>query len=545
MDVPQLVQRGRDAYARRAWREAYESLLEADREQTLAPQDSERLATAAYLVGEFVHASERWSRAHQDYLGAGDARPAVRCAFWLAFALLHKGERARASGWLARAQRLLDAESAECVERGYLLLPLGMRYIGEGDVHRAAETFVRAAEFGTRFADPDLNALALHCRGRVLIRQGKVDEGVTLLDEAMVAIDAGEVSPIVAGDVYCSVIEGCLEVFDLRRAQEWTTALTQWCEAQPDLAPYRGQCMSRRAELMQLHGDWRSALEEVGRACEWLTRPPAEPAAGAAFYLQGELHRLRGEFAEAEEAYREAERRGRKPYPGMAQLRLAQGRTNDAAAAIRQCTRATADSAHRARLLYAYVEIMLAAHEMDAAREAAGELADLAKKVGARLLYAIARQAEGAVLRMEGDPQRALATLRDAWSAWQELDAPYEAARTRVLIALALQELGDTDGAQLEIDAARATFEQLGAAPDLAMVAELADPGEPDASTPLTQREVQVLRLVARGKTNRSIAGELHISEKTVARHVSNIFLKLDISSRAAATAYAYEQSLV
>ena len=431
------------------------------------------------------------------------------------------------------------------MEQGYLLWGVAARSIFEGDNASACATFARAAEIGDRFGDPDLVMLGWVGQCRALLRLGETAAGVALLDEMMVALETGEVSAIVAGDVYCSVIEGCQEIFDLGRAQAWTAALTHWCASQPDLVAYRGQCQVHRAEIMALHGAWPDAMEEAQRASERILKGPDHPAAGAAFYQQAELHRLRGESTKAEEAYRQASRLGREPQPGLARLRLAQGQVDAAAAAIRRVVDEASDRVMRANLLAAYVEIMLAAHDVAAARVAADELSAIAADLGAPLLGAVAAQAQGAVLLGEGNPSAALAALRRAWMAWQELEAPYEAARVRVLVGLACREVGDQEGAELELDGARWVFQQLGAVPDLARVEALSRKAAPKAAGGLTAREVQLLRLVAAGKTNRAIAESLVISEKTVARHLSNIFTKLGLPSRSAATAYAYEHDLV
>ncbi|HSD67383.1 MAG TPA: tetratricopeptide repeat protein, partial [Vicinamibacteria bacterium] len=283
MTTPAPLARGREAFARRRWTEACAELAQADREEPLGPEDLERLATAACLVGRAAEGADAWARAHHEHLSRGGVPRAARCAFWLAFGLLAQGERARALAWAARGRDVLH-DGGDCVEQGYLLVPLGLQHLAEGDPSAAHDAFRRAAEIGERFDDPDLTALARHSRGRVLIRLGETREGVRLLDEAMVTVDAREVSPLVVGDVYCSVIEGCLEVFDLRRAREWTSALTRWCESQPEVVPYSGQCLVRRAEILRLHGAWKEAADAARSAAERFGLGPAQPAAGAAFY---------------------------------------------------------------------------------------------------------------------------------------------------------------------------------------------------------------------------------------------------------------------
>jgi DNA-binding CsgD family transcriptional regulator/tetratricopeptide (TPR) repeat protein len=540
-----FLEQAREAFQRRVWGDAYDRLVAADRETPLPGEDLERLAVAAHLTGRVLESDGHWARAHRAFLAEGSPDRSARCAFWLGIGLMERGETAQGAGWLMRARRTLAERGGECAEVGYLLLPDALRLLGEGDLESAAAAFEQAASIGERFRDHDLVALARHGEGRALIRAGRSAEGVALLDEAMVAVTAGECSPIVAGDVYCGVLSGCHELFDWRRAQEWTAALTRWCGEQRDLVPYHGQCLLRRAELMQLHGRWSEALVEARFACERLADPPGQQGLGAAFYQVAELHRLRGEPAEAEEAYRQASLHGRRPQPGLALLRLLQGDVAAALGAIRVAAEEATERRTRPRMLAALVEIALAAGELQAARSAAEDLASAAKELGAPYLHAIARQSVGAVLLAHGRAADALAPLREAERLWRELEAPYEGARARVLAARACLELGDEAGAQLELDAAAAALQAAGAAGDLDRIARLRQAPAASAQPPLTPREVEVLRLVAAGLTNRRIADRLGISEKTVARHVSNLFVKLGLASRSAATAYAFRHGLV
>jgi DNA-binding CsgD family transcriptional regulator len=538
------LDRGRASYERYAWADAFDELSAVDREQGLAPEDLERLGTAAVLAGHDDASTATLTRAHQAYAECGNAARAARCAFWIAFQQLENHDHAQAGGWLSRAQRILDDAGIACVERGYLLIPQGVHAATRGEFAPAIDAFRRAATIGEQFGNADLVTLARHGEGRALIRLGRHREGVALLDEVMVGVTAGETTPVIAGLVYCSVLSACHECFDFGRAREWTAALTKWCASQPGLVAYRGQCLLHRAEIMQFEGAWSDAMAEARRASALLTRPFEQAAAGSAWYRLAELHRLRGEFPEAEAAYREASRRSGRPEPGLALLRLAQGHAAKALGTIRRMVDEVRDPRARPWVLAACVEIAIAADRRAEAHAAADELAGLAESSGAALLRALSAGAAGAVRLAEHDPGAALPALREAWSVWETMDAPYEAARVRVLIGLACRATGDDERAALELDAARAVFDRLRAAADLNRLATLAGAVAAPDTGPLTAREVEVLRHVAQGKTNRAIALDLGIAEKTVARHVANIFAKLGVTSRAAATAYAYEHGL-
>jgi DNA-binding CsgD family transcriptional regulator len=548
------VQQAREAYARQAWRQALELYGAVADDARLGLDDIERHAVAAHLTGEERDSRDALTRGYRRALELGDLTRAARFAFFLGHGMIFSGETGQANGWFGQARELLAGLGADCVEWGYLMIPAGVDAMAAGEFESARATFEEARAIGRRFADGTLRAMAGHGLGRASIALGLVNEGMNVLDEVMVAVAAGDVSPLVVGHIYCGVLEACQEVFDVRRAREWTAVFSRWCEGQPDLVPYRGPCLVHRVELMRLRGDWEDALQEARRACDWLSLPASPEGPGDAFYLLGELCRLRGDVPGAERAYQQASRLGRRPQPGLALLWLAHGRTEEAMRAIRLVIDEPEPSgslgdwermlerARRAELYGACVEIHLARGEVALAREASDRLAEAAAAFDALPLRALADRAEGSVLIAEGDPRAALAPLRRSWTVWQRLEAPYEAARVRVLIGEAFRALGDAESAAMEFDAARWAFERLGAAPDLARLEGSAP--EDRAPGGLTPREVEVLRLIAAGETNKAIAAALVISEHTVARHVQNMLQKLGFSSRTSLGIYAVQQGL-
>jgi DNA-binding CsgD family transcriptional regulator len=531
----------REAFAGRRWREACELLMAADAKAPLAAGDLELLGEAAYLAGS--RWADAWERAHQAHADEGRPARAARCVFWLALSCINEGEMAQAGGWLARAHQLVEAVDGDCAERGFLLVPEAIERV-DSDAAYALETFTSALAIARRFNDHDLAAIARHGQSRALIRLSDGQRGLAILDQVFIAVKGGEVSPFVTGDTYCGAIEACHEMPDVGRAREWTAAFSAWCDAQPELVTFRGQCLVYRSSVMQARGAWGEAVDFARQACVRLTTPVEHPAAGAAYYQKAELHRLRGEFPEAEESYRLAAEHGRDAQPGLAQLRHAQGQTDTAAASVRRLLQESNEVLQRSLVLPACVDVMLGAGDVLSARGAARELSEIAVGFGSAFLSALASHCDGAVSIAEGRYAASLAPLRKAATAWRELDAPYHAAATRALIGVACAQLGDRESAALEWDNARRVFEQLGARPDVARLLALAG-GEPAAPAGLTARETDILRLVAKGKTNRAIADELVISEKTVARHLSNIFTKIGVSTRSAATAFAYDHGLI
>jgi ATP/maltotriose-dependent transcriptional regulator MalT len=545
IDAVAELEQGRECYAQQRWVLAYELLSAADRTSALGPEDLEALARSAYMRGFDAEYVEALERAHSAYLDSGQPRPAAGCGIWAGLNLLARGERSRANGWFGRARRLLDRDGGDCIERGYLLIPDLLEQEDRGDAEAAFTTASEAAAIGERFGDADLVALMLHSQGQALVRLGRREEGMQLVDEALVTVTSGGVSPIPTGIIYCSTIDFCQSVYELRRAREWTEALTRWWEQRPEMVAYTGVCLVHRAEIMEMAGAWQEALEEARRAHERFVRGTASSSAiGRGHYREGELHRLRGEFAEAESAYREAAGCGCEPQPGLALLRQAQGRSGDAAGGIRRALGEATGESERLTLLPACVEIMIALGEPEEARAACDELERSAERLESGLLEAISLRARGSIQLAAGDPSSALVALRRSFHLWEELGVPYEAARTRELIGRACRVLGDEDAAALEHDAARTAFAELGAVTDLERL-DLLGSEEAPATHDLTDREVEVLRLVASGDSNREIASTLVISEHTVARHLQNIFAKLNVSSRTAAGAFAFEHDLV
>lgn len=538
-----LLEQGRAAYAQRAWADAYAALSAADAELPLAVDDVERLAWSAGLTGRDQLCLAGFERLYQLELEAAPLR-AARWAFWCGYRLLSLGELGRGGGWLSRAQRLVEQAPDGCVVAGYLLLAEIRRHFVAGEFAEAQRAASQAMQIAERFHDRDLAALARNLLARVLLFQGQVEAGLALLDDALLSAASGELSATVSGLVYCTGLESCRAVCALDRAREWSQALSRWCEAQPQLITFSNACLAYRAEMLQLAGALQEAALETQRISERAAQPNRREGAGECFYQLGELQRLCGDEAAAEAAYQRATEFGRDPQPGLSLLRLAQGRTEQAASSMRRVLGAAKDALLRARYLPAYVDAMLASGDVSAARIAADELSQIAARFDSRGIAAVSAQVRGAVALEEGNAEQAADELTQAFDIFHDLGLLYPAARVRIALARACEALGDRDAAQQQRTAARQELGAMGARADLARLDPRAAPPSP-AGERLTAREREVLRLLARGKTNKSIGQELHVSEKTVDRHVSNIFLKLGVATRAAATAFAYENALL
>jgi len=536
--VTGTVADARGAVASGAWAQAFALLTVADQPGSLSPDDLELLAVSAYMLGRDDDYVDALERAHHALLEAGDVRRAVRCTFWIGHSRLFRGDAAQAMGWFDRGRRLLGDD--DCVEQGWMLIPVWLQQMGSGDWAAGHDTAATAAAVAERFADRDLLSLARDDQGRALVSQGRTAEGLRLVDELLVAAVSGELSPRVTGIVFCNTISFCRDAFALPHAREWTQALTRWCDAQPEMVAHNGLCLVHRAEIDQLQGAWEASLAQAhDTATRFTAGVLNQIACGGAHYRQGEVHRLRGDFPRAEQCYQDAHRHGFDPQPGLALLRLATGEAQAAAAALRRAATERALPLERAGLLAAFAEVMVAVGELDSADSAARELSEVADACGSEWLAAQAAQARGLVALERGDHAGALLQLREACREWLALGAPYDAARTRVLLSRTCRALGDEDTARLELDAAQGELERLGARPDLAA---LTPPGRDTHG--LTARELEVLRLVKAGAGNRDIAATLTISEHTVARHVQNIFSKLGVTTRTAAGAWAFEHDL-
>lgn len=536
------------AAARRAletcdWQGALEAASVIDQSETeplVAAEGLDALAEAQWWLGRLDACIESREQAYARFGELGHPRRSGQCAVWLWEHYSFKGRPAIAGSWLRRARRALESDP-ESSEYGALLLREAETAHGAGDLERSAATARAVLELGRRLRSPDLEAEALQALGRVLIDSGDPGEGLANIDEAMLLAVEGRLRPYSTGKVYCSLISACESLGDLARAAEWADATTRWAQQHP-LAVFPGLCRVHLASSLRSRGDWNRAEEQARRACDELATLNAGNAA-AAFAEIGEIRRRIGDLEGAEAALRRAEELCGQPQAGFALLRLAQGNVDAAAAIInRSISEITWDRLARARLLPACAQIAIAAGDLVGATTALDELETTATDFASPALMAAALTTRGRV-QLAADDAAACATLHHAAERWNELDVPYEVATARMLQGSGCRKAGDLDGAAASLATAREIFEQLGAALDLRHLGLMS--ATPQLPAGLSAREAEVLRLVATGATNKQIAEALFLSEKTVSRHLSNIFTKINVTSRAAATAFAFEQRLV
>lgn len=532
-----------DALARHDWQAAYDAAGLARRSDGDRLSEAARLdarAEAAWWLGRMDECIETREAAYAIFDECDDHRSAAQCAVRLYEHYCFKAQPNIGGAWLRRARHLLD-DDVECAAYGNLVLREGEVAHGRGELDLAAEQAHLVIELGRRLRVPDLEAEALQALGRVLVDQGLPREGLEHLDEAMLLAVEGRLGPYATGKVYCSLISACEELGDHRRAAEWTDATTRWSERHP-FAVFPGLCRVHRAWALQCRGEWTRAEQEVIQACEELVGVSRVHAA-VGFVELGEVRRRLGDLEGAEEAFREAEALSGRPQAGLALLRLAQGRLDAATAIIaRALEEETWNRLARAKLLPARVQIAVACGDFEAALAAATELEIIASDFESPALLAAAASAQGRLSLARGDATDAAVALRQALDQWQELDVPYEVATARLLLGQACRVAGDEDGASGSFAAAEAIFEHLGASLDIRATRDLHQRAELPAG--LTHREAEVLRLVASGHSNKDVAAALFLSERTVARHLSNIFTKTGVSSRSAATAYAFGHGL-
>ncbi|WP_020386066.1 helix-turn-helix transcriptional regulator [Kribbella catacumbae] len=531
--------RARELHHASRWAEACTEYAAADAEEPLCVEDLQAFAEAAQVSARGDEAVALLHRVFEQRVSADELEDAAQVAFWLWWVLLNTNEVVQASGWLKQTSRILGPELAGSL---WLRIPEAMFQAATGNRSRAGELLRAIVDEGQGEVVP----WALCMWGQTLIEDGRLEDGLDRLEEAMAILRNQGLSPRVTPWIYCAAVRGCCVARDFARARDWNRSMARWLDSLSSVGgAYLGNCRIYRSRLMSLNGAWPDAVDEIAAVCADLDGYTGW-VCGHAFYQLGEVRRLRGEWDAAEGAYRRAAEHGCPTQPGLALLRLGEGELDAASAGVRRALTEVAATPDRLDLLKAAVTIYLEQGDIEAARVAVTEFEELTEDLTMPVIDAERCAVRGALSLSEGDPVGALPLLRRAVATWQDQDAPHERAQVNVLIGQACRALADQDGARLEFSAARETFERLGARPDLARLDRIIAATDAGAGTSgLTPREIEVLCLIARGKANRAIANELHLSERTVHRHVSNIFTKLDVDSRTAAVAYGIRHGIV
>ena len=452
----------REALGQHAWAQAFELFSSADVDDALSGPDLEALSDAAWFTAHAAAATDAKERAFRAYARDGEPIRAAYLAFKLAQEHAFRGKTSLASAWMRRGERLLEGQE-ESYAHGYLALCRSEGARQAGDIDGAVAQAEQALQIGTRVGDADLEATALTLLGSLRIATGETSGGFALMEEATIAAVNGELSPFVTGVTFCTMIAACRDLTDYRRASEWTEATERWCERQ-SVSGFPGVCRVHRAEVVALRGAWERAEEELRRATDELAAFSATPPMADGFYAIGEIRLRMGDLRGAEEAIRQAHGFGRSPEPAMALIRLAEGNTRAALESINAAVdQQTWDQWARARLLPSQIEIAIAAGDVSSARRSADELARLAQTYDSPALHAHTHESLGRVLLAEGEHVLATREIRIAIKHWREVDAPFEVARGRTVLASALRAMGDDAGADLELGVARDEFSRLGA----------------------------------------------------------------------------------
>lgn len=444
------IQAARAAYRRNAWADATDLFLLAAADSKLEIEDIEALAWAAGISARDSEMLAALEQVYAHHAAREDHENCARAAFWSGLRNMMIGEVGLGSGWLQRAAKHAEQTPPDCVQRGYLLLPQVFMHCGKGTYEAAVEVADTAMAMGESASEPDLIVLAGSLKGGILFRLGRIDEGYVPIDEAMLLANGERLSPIVTGVVYCEIVASCCRVLEMVRARQWTAILNDWCRRNPQAKAFNGVCQVHRAELLQLEGNWNEAFAEAQRASESLERTTEQTALANAAYRRGEIRRLCGDFETAEAEYRRAGEIAIDPQPGLALLRLAQGRQDEAAAMIRRAIETAGDMPRKTALLPGGIEICIACGDLDAAASLCGEMTEIAQHSDTEILSRIADGGCGLLALARGEFAEAVAALTRARRCWSEFGAPYLVARLRVDIARGCAELGDAEGAEME-----------------------------------------------------------------------------------------------
>jgi DNA-binding NarL/FixJ family response regulator len=533
---PERLRAAHEAYKRRDWAAAYRGYGDLYGTVSLTGEELYLFAHAAWWLGHIREMLRLCEESHATFLAEGRVERAAMVALETAFQWFLCGKPELGSGWLSRARRLLES-LPQCLGHAWLVELEANERAAAGDIEGALAGARRLQDFAVQLDEPALTSFGLALEGRLMVRRGDVERGFGLLDEAMLAVLAGRIAPAEAGNLYCQMMSICHDVADFRRAQHWTEIVERWCDGLSGAPMFLGICRVHQSQLLRMRGEWTTAAELAAAAARDLAELNVEAAAEAQ-YEMAQCHRLRGSWDKARACYDAAAALGRSPHPGLALLELAQGRKEQAHEALSRCLAAEADPFRRARLLVAQVEVACRRGDDDTAAAAAAAMEDIAGTYSTDGFRAWAAQVRGMVLICSGQSREAVAPLRSALATSTALGSRFEAANLHSLLGRALATIGDESAAQAQLEAARSAYAELGVAP---VVPWLADTPAESAPGGLTTREAEVLGAIADGLTNRQVAAHLVISEKTVARHLANVYTKLGVANRTAAAAWAHQ----